>query len=289
MVNTEYKDRLFKHYFGLEENKGFLLSLYNALNDTNYDDLKDLEIYTIDDAIYMKMKNDVSCIIDNYISLYEQQSTINPNMPIRGLMYFAKMYDKYRVQHELNFYSKALQKIPTPSYYVFYNGTNNAPEKTVLKLSDAFMQPIKDGCFEWTATVININKGHNENLIYKCKPLADYCCFVNLVKDNREKHMTLDEAIDNAVDWCIKNNIMANYLAMHRAEVKDMFLTEYDEQETMRLFKAEYLAEGKAEGLAEGITKEQRQAILNMQKAKVPLETICEMYDPKLVHEVLGE
>ena len=89
--------------------------------------------------------------------------------------------------------------------------------------------------------------------------------------------MSLDEAIDNAVDWCIKNNIMAEYLAMHRAEVKDMFLTEYDEQETMRLFKKEYKKEVET------------QAILNMKKANVPIETIREMYDPKLVHEVLGK
>ena len=94
-VNREHKDRLFKKLFGSAENKTNMLSLYNALNGSSYSDETELQIYTIEDVIYLGMRNDVGFILDSYISLHEQQSTYNPNMPLRGLFYHAKMYEKY--------------------------------------------------------------------------------------------------------------------------------------------------------------------------------------------------
>ena len=161
--NRNHKDRVFCMVFGYEKYKGNLLSLYNALNDTCYTNLDDLEITTMDNALYMSMKNDVSCIISNNLALFEQQSTWNPNMPLRGFMYFADLYNKYISTGSLGIYRDKLVKLPTPQYYVFYNGDRDMPDKQLLKLSDAFIEPPREGCFEWTATILNINYGHNKN------------------------------------------------------------------------------------------------------------------------------
>mgnify|MGYP006936021288 CR=1 FL=1 len=94
-TNGKYKDRLFKFFFGNPENKEWTLSLYNAVNESNYENADDIRYNTIDDAIYMNMKNDVSFIIEDTMSLYEQQSTYCPNMPLRFLMYLAKLYERF--------------------------------------------------------------------------------------------------------------------------------------------------------------------------------------------------
>lgn len=100
-LNRKYKDRLFQRVF---EDKKDLLDLYNAINDTNYSNPDDLEITTLEDVIFMSMKNDKSFIISSTMNLYEHQSTINPNMPIRGLLYFAELYDEYIKLHDLDVY-----------------------------------------------------------------------------------------------------------------------------------------------------------------------------------------
>lgn len=143
--NFQYKDRLFKAIFN---NKKYLLMLYNAINDTNHDNPNDIDMVIIEGVIYITMKNDVSFIIDNQLHLYEQQSTYNPNMPLRGLMYFTQAFQMYITKHKLNIYGKTPIKIPTPNFIVLYNGVENVPDKLLLKLSDLFMIPDKTKGFE---------------------------------------------------------------------------------------------------------------------------------------------
>lgn len=116
-VNVKYKDTVFRLLF---KEKKRLLELYNAVNDTMYTDLDALEIVTLENAIYMSMKNDVSCMIDMRIQLYEHQSTVNPNLPFRDLMYVCEQYEKYVIGKDI--YSTRLLKLPTPKFVVFYNG-----------------------------------------------------------------------------------------------------------------------------------------------------------------------
>ena len=138
-INRNHKDRFFRLVFGREEHKGNLLSLYNALSGKNYTNLDDLTINTIDNFIYMGMKNDVSFLISHELTMIEQQSSYNPNMPLRGLLYFAKLFEKNIIKDENRIYSSSLVKLPCPRYYVLYNGTDkNLPERTELWLSDAF-------------------------------------------------------------------------------------------------------------------------------------------------------
>ena len=120
--NWRYKDGLFKAIFGSAEHRDWALSLYNAVNASHYTNHEELQIYTIRDAVYMGMKNDASFIFANTLNLFEAQSTYNPNMPLRGLFYLARQYEKYCEEHDLNLYGYTLQRIPTPRYLVFYNG-----------------------------------------------------------------------------------------------------------------------------------------------------------------------
>ena len=229
-TNVKYKDRLFRFIFGSEENKDKILSLYNAVNGTSYTEKSDITIYTIDDVIYIDMKNDVALIFDSRLTLWEHQSSLNPNMPVRGLMYFGKLYDKYITEKKLNIYGSKLQKLPTPRYVVFYNGTDNAPPVEKLRLSDAFEVPDTDRDFEWTAVMYNLNPGKNEELLDACKPLKDYMTLVNKIREYQGSGMDPEKAIDAGVVFCIDNDIMADMLLAHRAEVVDMCLTEYNEK-----------------------------------------------------------
>ncbi len=251
-INREYKDRLFRLIFGREENKENLLELYNALNDTHYSETDDLQITTIEDAIYMGMKNDVSLLIHSRMALYEHQSTYNPNMPIRGMVYTAKLYEKYIEMNNLNIYGSILVKLPVPQYVVFYNGSNEHEDEEILRLSQAFETEERLEGYEWTARMLNINYGRNQRLLEKCKPLQDYAIFVNKIKTYIGQKQSLQEAIDQTVAECIREGVMTEFLISHRAEVIDVCITEYNEEKVMDAIREEGLEEGRRQGLEEG-------------------------------------
>lgn len=256
-VNRKYKDRLFRLRFGTEAYKEDMLSLYNALNKTAYTDVEDLSITTIEDAIYICMKNDVSLLLDGNLSLWEQQSTLNPNMPLRGLMYFGNLYDQYVKTNRLNIYGKKLQKIPTPQYVVFYNGEDHCEAVTRLRLSDAFIKE-SEGGFEWTAVMYNLNRGKNDKLLEDCKPLSEYMELINRIRDNKKNGMDIKAAVNEAVDSCIADGVMVKFLTKHKAEVMSVCLTEFDEE----VFVDGIREEGKEEGMIEGRLKEKAESIL---------------------------
>ena len=235
-INREHKDRLFRFIF---QEKEKLLQLYNALNGTEYNNPEDLEIVTLEDVIYMRMKNDISFVLDYEMNLFEHQSTDNANMPLRGLLYFARQYEKYIAENEYNIFGNKRIPIPTPQYVVFYNGDNWKQERKVLKLSDSFAANRIGGCMELEVLQLNINYGHNKEIMEKCKPLWEYSTFIAKVKEFN-KEMIIEEAVDKAVKECIEQDILKETLIKHQAEVKDMILTEYDEEKTMRLFRKEF-------------------------------------------------
>ena len=237
-VNRKYKDKIFCKLFGSEEYKENLLSLYNALNNSNHTDLDCLEINTLDDALYMNYKNDVSiiCEAENIMSLYEHQSTYSPNMPLRGVDYFAQLYAKYIGKEKHKLYGSKRLSIPTPKYYVFYNGMKEFDDITILKLSDMYDG---EGDLECTATMININQGHNIELLNKCSALMEYSKFVSKVYHNMAKYDSMEEAIDTTVSECINEGILEKFLTSHEAEVKGMLYDEYNQEEHMKYIKEE--------------------------------------------------
>ena len=180
-VNRKYKDTLFRKIFSDRKD---LLDLYNALNDTNYTDEEELSITTLEDVIYISMKNDVSFLLGGTMNLYEHQSSYNPNMPIRGLIYFARLYQNYIDECEINVFSPVLKHLPRPKFIVFYNGTKEEPDQKILRLTEAFAGHGVSGesCLECCATMLNINYGHNYELMEKCRRLEEYSAFVAEVR-----------------------------------------------------------------------------------------------------------
>jgi hypothetical protein len=225
--NRRHKDSLFRVIF---KEKQALLSLYNAINQSDYQNPEELEVTTIEDILYMGMKNDVSFLIDSYINLYEAQSTWNPNMPLRGLFYFSRLYAGYVSSKKLDIYSSTQLKLPTPQYIVFYNGTREEDERTELRLSSSYIKSGKGNCLECVATVLNINYGHNEPLMQSCRLLYEYSYLVRKIREFVSHGQTLESAIDMAVADCIENGILEEFLLKHRAEVKMMILSEYNEE-----------------------------------------------------------
>jgi len=263
-INREHKDRLFRLIFADEKNKANTLALYNALNKSSYTNEDDLEITTIEDAIYITMKNDLSFVIADTINLYEQQSTHNPNMPLRGFIYYGSLYTKYMQTNRLTPHVSSLVKIPTPNYIVFYTGISERPALEKLRLSDAFQIPDDSGEFEWTATVINLKHEANKDLLQSCKPLSDYTTLVSKIQ-SYQKSMPVNEAVNKAVEECIRENILADFLRAHRAEVLEVYLSEVDED----ILRERLMEEGEQRGYQQGIQQgQQSEREANLQKLK---------------------
>lgn len=245
-VQRNYKDTVFRMIFREKEN---LLSLYNALNKTAYTDVVSLEITTLENAVYMNYKNDISFVFDFELLLYEHQSTCNPNMPLRDLLYVSRVLQN-RIRNE-NLYSKSLVRIPAPRFVVFYNGTDFQPEQQTLCLSDAFEKRQEEPSLELSVTVYNINPGHNRELLEACRLLREYAQYVEHVRSYTEE-LPLSEAVEKAVDDCIRNGILTEFLSRNRAEAIEVSIFEYDEEKHMRSERKEWREIGREEGRSEG-------------------------------------
>lgn len=261
-ANRNYKDTIFRMLFSDRES---LLSLYNAVNKRNYTNPDDLEIVTLENAIYMGMKNDLAFILDMNLYLYEHQSTVNPNIPLRDLFYIAAEYQKLIDRKSL--YSSAIQKIPTPGFFVFYNGIEPLEDCCISRLSDAFLHTGAEPALELIVTTLNINEGHNCELMQHCRKLKEYAQYVTKVRKYAEQ-FPLEDAVERAVTECIRENILADFLKKNRAEVVAMSIFEYDKvEEEKKLRKAEFEAgveqgieQGIEKGLAQGIERGEKQA-----------------------------
>lgn len=233
-----FKSTMFETLFS---SKKELLELYNAMNHTNYTDPELLEINTLENAIYMSMRNDVSFIIDSRLSLYEHQSTVNPNLPLRFLLYVSDLYSV--ITKDANLYSTRITQIPTPNFVVFYNGTEDLPESMELRLLDAFSIQSHAPAFELKATLLNINPGHNPDLLSACKTLSDYSEYTNRVRKYAANH-SLDEAVERTITECIQEGILADFLNQNRMEAKHMSIYEYDYEKHMQMERAEAREDG---------------------------------------------
>ena len=241
-VNRIYKDRLYKMIFN---DKSELLKLYNAINGTHYDDPAMLTITTLDNAIYMTMENDLSFIIDMRLALYEQQSTVNPNLPLRFLMYITDIYSAYT--KDMNIYGSKKVQIPLPSFVIFYNGVKSQPDRTEFLLSELFHPTTDQPALELKAVMLNINKGHNQELMNACHTLRDYSEYVARIR-TYSAEMSLTDAVEKAITECIHENILRDFLLKNRAEAKAMSIYEYDEEKTMRMFREEGYEDGERNG-----------------------------------------
>lgn len=244
-INREYKSTVFSMLFA---DKANLLSLYNALNESYYDNPDALQIVTLENAIYMAMKNDNAFIFEKRLHLYEHQSTPNPNLPLRDLFYVAREYEKLISKRSL--YSTKVIKIPSPHFVVFYNGESKQPESQLLKLSDLYELKEDEPMLELKVRFLNINKGYNEILKRNCKVLKEYMIFVEQIRENtRCFKLDAANAVEKAVAECIQKGILKDFLIANRKEVVSMSIFEYDEEKELKLLReAEYQA-----GVEDGI------------------------------------
>ena len=234
-ANRKYKDTVFRMLFSDRKN---LLSLYNAVNGSAYEDEAALEIVTLENAIYMGMKNDLAFIVDTGLFLYEHQSTYTPNMPLRDLFYISAEYQKF-VNHR-SLYSSVIQKIPAPNFIVFYNGTEKKEDSWINYLSEAYQNLSGEPNLELKVLTLNINEGHNGELMEQCQILREYAQYVAKVREYA-RETELDVAVEQAVNDCIQNNILTEFLRKNKSEVIAMSIFEYDkEEEEKKLRKAEF-------------------------------------------------
>ena len=279
-MNRCFKDGVFRLVFREKES---LLSLYNAVSGTCHDDPGELAVYTLEDAVYMGIKNDLGFLLHTRLALYEHQSTLCENMPLRGLQYFAGMYRSYV---KLNGYDPLRRKripLPLPQYIVFYNGTENSRERWELKLSDAFMAPegqkaaqpsplpVPDGpALECRALVLNINEGKNRELMEKCGKLKEYAQFVSCMRRHMKGQSTESgrlAAVNAAVDECIRRGILKEILIKNRAEVVAMSFWEYDAEHHLKAEKEDSYGDGFQAGIEQGIEQEKGNTLREKERA----------------------
>lgn len=256
--NRFFKDRLFKRVF---RDKKYLLELYNALNDSDYTDESELEVVTMEDVVFLRMKNDISFIIGNTLNLYEHQSTVNNNIALRVFLYFAKQYEAIASMHKKRLYGTSMVQLPFPQCVVFYNGNEEIEEDSIVRLSDAFIMPNNKNskelipAVECTVRILNINYGHNKTIAAKCHRLDEYSRFIQIVKECDSTEVDKNKAMEIAVDKGINEGLLLDILIHEKAGVKSMLLTEFDEKLYKKVVREEGWEEGHAAGLAKGHAK----------------------------------
>ena len=297
-ANRQYKDTVFRMLFSEKEN---LLSLYNAVTGNAYQNADDLKIVTLENAIYMGMKNDLAFMLETNIYLYEHQSTLNSNIPLRDLIYIGIEYQQYVDDKSL--YSSRLQKIPAPKFMVFYNGTDAVDDRVELRLSNAYEHLAGEPDLELKVLMLNVNEGHNKELMEQCQTLKEYAIYVARVRKYTSE-MNLNDAVARAIDECIKEGILVEFLRKNRSEVKMVSILEYDKEwEEKKLRKAEYEA-GRSEGIeigkSEGIEIGKTEGIeigkskgIEIGRDKAMAEFVCNMikygFSIEKIAEVTGK
>lgn len=228
----------------------------------------------------MSMKNDISFIIDLRLKLYEHQSTYNPNLPLRFLMYLSNLYSKITANE--NLYGTKLVKIQAPQFVVFYNGVEKRPEREIMKLSDAYMTQEKDVALELIVEIININVGYNEDIKRACKTLNDYSIYVQRVRDYRTEGMSIEEAVDFRIEECIRDGVLREFLIKHKTEAREVSIFEYNQEEHRKKEQEEYYAAGQLlefqntvrKLLSKGMTKEDIAELLDKDIAEIDAVTM---------------
>ena len=273
-TNRNYKDSVFVDLFARDITaKENFISLYNALHGTNLDaKTTDVQPVMLEQVLYMKYYNDIAMLIDGKIViLIEHQSTINKNMPFRFLEYIARIYEKITTKDEK--FGRKLMKLPVPEFYVFYNGKDDYPTESVMKLSDAFMQlddELKNQLenenypLEISVKVININLDKENPILKRCEALKEYSEFIEQVRSNIENNVP--EPFTNAIKQAIKKGFLSDYLNRKSTEVQNMLLAEYDYDTDIAVQRKEAFDDGVMQGLSQGRNEGARDAKIETAK-----------------------
>jgi hypothetical protein len=285
-VNRNHKNSVFSSLFS---NPDVLRELYSAIEGIPIPPDIPIDINTLSNVLFMKQINDVSFLIDNrLVMLIEHQSTISENLPLRLFEYMGRVYEKI-VDIEVK-YQKPLVKIPRPEFIVLYNGVDPYPDYTELKLSDAYMDVeglkltgIDKIPLELVVQVYNINHGHNPEMLKKSESLYGYSFFINKIREYQAQGLTLEESVNPVIEYCIKNNILKEYLIEHGSEVINMLTAEYDREMDIAVNRREARQEGLEEGEEIGMEK-------GMEKEKLIIakNLLAEGSTPEFVQRITG-
>ena len=280
-TSRNHKDTLFVDLFCEDrDGKKNFLDLYNSLNGTQLR-LEDTEIkdVRIDGVLYTTMRNDVSMLVDNRIVvLCEQQSTVNENMPLRCLLYIARIYEQ--LLDTKSRFKRRLQQLPAPEFFVFYNGTDDLPEQQELHLKDAFIKdsPLTDAqksaLPDLTVLLYNLNKPTGKAAWEKCRALTDYNAFVTMIRE--EQSVSHEGFMARAIKRAVKADVLPDYLARKSREIENMFFGEYDYATDVAVQREEAHAIGLAEGLAEGSRTAKLETARNFLAMHLPIEQIAQ-------------
>lgn len=240
-----------------------------------------LEINTLENAIYMAMRNDISFLIDARLSLYEHQSTYSLNLPLRFLLYISALHSS--MTREANLYGTKPIELPPPRFVIFYNGKVEQPDRQILKLSDLYT--IKEECsLELEAVMLNVNSGHNKELMEMSHTLWEYAEYTARVREYAEV-MELEEAVERAIKECIQEGILKEFLEKNRAEAKNMSIFEYDQEKHIKQEREEAWEEGKKAGERDMLLK---LAEKKLRKGKTIAEIAEELEESeKTIKEIL--
>ena len=269
--NREYRDNVFRLLFG-EENKS--AELYNAIKGTRYAPSA-LSMNTLQNALYYgSLRNDVSFTVeDKLVILLEHQTTVNPNMGLRCLLYIADIYKHLIQSNKDDLYKVVPMSIETPEFYVLYNGRESYPEKDIMKLSDLFRVQGADNNLELIVTVYNVNHGYNAELMERSRTLDEYALFVDKVQGYRHiKGLEQTRALDKAIEECLKKNILYEFLLKYGGEIVSILNMEWNMDDALRV-----RGEEKAEEIAEELIKLGTPLEIIVKATKFPIEKIEKM------------
>ena len=290
MENRNHKDSLFIDLFCKDKlvGKKNFISLYNALHNTNLDlEHTKLEEVNIENVLYMALSNDIAMLVDNrLVVLVEHQSTINENMPLRLLEYVSRIYEQLVPSEDR--YEKKMIKIPYPEFFVFYNGTEDYPVETELRLSDAFIFPDekyniknKDFSLEIKVRIVNINSDKQSPILKQCKKLEEYSLLIDYIRESKKQNPKAP--LEQAINKALQNGVLSEYLKRKSTEIKNMLIAEYSYETDIKVQRREAYREGLAEGIEQGIEQNAKQKAIETAKKflqeGLPVEQIARCTD----------
>ena len=280
--NREYKSDVFSM---LMENKSYALEVYNALNHSDYRNPEEVEIIRLERGISLSIRNDASFLIDMNMSFYEHQSTYNPNMPLRSMIYYVNALEDWLKRKNLDLFGRKRIQIPTPHFVVFYNGTEKRPEYEEMRLSEAFCHKTDEPGIEVRCRVYNIDPDNNRSLKERSAVLEGYTYFVEKVRTYQKRNVGLEEAVDRAIEDCIENHVLEEFFRDRKDEVKKMTHLDYTWEKREQMIRKEEFEDGVAEGMERGVEQGSLRRLVNqvcskLKKGKTPEEIADALEEP---------
>lgn len=286
LTNREYRSTVFTAYFSNPVNAA---QLYEGMawlerqkehgsHECLQNDMirpEDIVFETLEGVLYLARKNDLAFTVRRKVLVIgEHQSTINENMPLRSAIYYGRTMEKI-IEPRAIYKTKRIS-IPTPEFYVFYNGKEPQPLEQTLYLSDSYLEQTDHPMLQLTVKVININLSEKHPILQKCRPLYEYSWFIGKVWEYLAKGKTRDEAIKEAMEASVREKIMTEFIAKHGSEVRNMLFTEFNLEDAREVWEEEAREKGREKGREEGAVYTLiEQTIRKLKKEKSP-EVIAE-------------